>query len=263
MRTVQTDEQKFYGVHATQALFEARPNDIVRLYLTKERMAAYAELMKWCARQKKAYHIVTDEELEKIAASVHHEGVLLLAKRHLRLNDKTLVELAVQRAKAPADVMVYLDGVQNPHNIGSMLRVAAHFGASALLGRKDELPPMTPSACRVAEGGAERVPMADLTVAEATLRELKALGYTLLATSSHGGDRLYAKPLPKHCVLLLGAEVTGMSQKLTAIADRRLQIPGTGIIESLNVAMATGILLSEHWRAHGVAVAPSTAPSRR
>ena len=100
------------------------------------------------------------------------------------------------------------------------------------------------------------MPLAELAVAEATLGELKALGYTLIATSSHGGDRLFSAPLPAHAVLLLGAEVSGMSQKLLGLADRRLQIPGTGVVESLNVAMAAGILLADHWRAHGAAPGP-------
>lgn len=251
MRT--QDEQKFYGVHACQALFAARAGDIVRAYVTNERMPAFADLMKWCARNKKAYHIVTPAELEKIVSSVHHEGVALLAKRHKRLDDRALVERVVALPEAAADVMVYLDGVQNPHNIGSILRVAAHFGAGALLGRRGELPAMSPSACRVAEGGAERVPLADLGAAEATLKELKAQGYKLVGTSSHGGDGVFSGPLPRRAVLVLGAEVTGMSQKATSLCDVSVQIPGTGAVESLNVAMAAGILLAEHWRAHAKA----------
>lgn len=247
---LQPDEQKFYGVHACQALFQRRPDDIVRVYLTEDRMKAFGPLLKQCARDRKAYHIVTPEDMERIAASVHHEGIVILAKKPERWNDRRLIAHAekVMADKDGRDALLYLDGVQNPHNVGAILRLAAHFGASAVCGRTQELPALAPSSYRVAEGGAEHVPLCELGAAEGTLRDLKRLGYKLLTTSSHAGESLFAKPMPRYVVLVLGGEVSGITKKLESLSDGALTIPGTGNVESLNVAGAASILLAEFWR---------------
>ena len=245
-RGLGADEQKIYGVHAAHALFARRPDAIVRAYLTKDGLKLHSDLVKWCARHKRAYHLVEEADLEKIAASVHHEGIVLLAKKAPRWNDAALVAHAVKAP--PRDALLLLDGVENPHNIGAILRSAAHFGVSALVGAKGELPELTPSANRVAEGGAEHVTMAELFAPEATLKELKLLGYRLIATSSHADEAIYSAPLPPRVVFMLGGEVHGLTRRMIALADEKRAIPGTGAVESLNVGIAAAVLLAEHWR---------------
>lgn len=245
-RPLQADEQKIYGVHAAHALFAQRPDAIVRAYLTKDGLKLHGDLVKWCARYKRAYHLVEAADLEKISASVHHEGIVLLVKRKPRWNDAALVAHAEKAPKR--DVILLFDGVQNPHNIGAILRSAAHFGASAVAGARGDLPDMTPAAMRIAEGGAEHVAMAELFAPEATLKEMKILGYRLVATSSHTGTPLYGKPLPARCIIMLGGEVHGMTRRMFALADETRAVPGTGKVESLNVGVAAGVLLAEFWR---------------
>jgi TrmH RNA methyltransferase len=239
-------EMKYYGLHTCQAIFENRAADIIRVYVAEERVKLLGPLMRWCAEQRKAYHVVSSADLDKIAASVHHEGVCVLAKEPRRLDDAGL--LAKLRDRRGPTAVVFLDGVQNPHNIGSIMRVAAHFGAPFIVGRDRQLPRLSGSAVRVAEGGLERVTLAALADPTGTLVSLRALGYELVATSSHGGDDLYKTSLPERCIIVLGAEGPGMSAELNDRADRRVRIPGTNAIESLNVSVAAGLLLGEFWR---------------
>jgi RNA methyltransferase, TrmH family len=163
--------------------------------------------------------------------------------------------------------LLYLDGVQNPHNLGSILRTSAHFGVGAVLGQHDQLPGVTASAARVAEGGAETVPLARLTDSPATLSALKSLGYRLFATASGGGGNVYNAGLTPRSVIILGNEVHGVSPEIAALADESLQIPGTGAVESLNVGVACAVLISEVARrtlADGNAAAkPAERPTNR
>jgi TrmH RNA methyltransferase len=224
-------------------LFAHRREDIVRVYVDEPRVKEFSPLLKWCAEQRRAYHIVEDENLERLAETVHHQGIVILAKRGRELNDDRLLESV--RTGRINGALLYLDGVQNPHNLGSILRTSAHFGVGAVLGRRDQLPGVTASAARVAEGGAETVPLARLADSPRVLNELKSLGYRLFATASGGGGNLYKAGLTQKSVIILGNEVHGVSPEITALADESLQIPGTGAVESLNVGVACAVLISE------------------
>jgi TrmH RNA methyltransferase len=234
----------FHGVRACEALFVRRPEAIVRVYLTESRRRQFANLVAWCAGARKGFQIVADENLARLTGSIHHEGVAILAQQLPRWS---LADL-LGRAASLTGPIVYLDGVQNPHNLGSILRTAAHFGVAAVVGRAGDLPPLSPAAVRVAEGAAEAVTVADLADPAADLGRLKRAGWRVVVTSSHGGESLYTAALPPRAVLVLGSEGEGVSRGVDALADLRVQIPGTGRVESLNVSVACGVVLGECWR---------------
>jgi TrmH RNA methyltransferase len=235
-----------HGVRACEALFAKRPADIVRVYVTEARRRRFAALLNWCARERKGFQVVADESLARLTGSIHHEGVAILAKGPARWDLAAL--LAAVESGTLAGPLLYLDGVQNPHNLGSILRTAAHFGAGAVAGRAGELPPTSAAAIRVAEGAAEFVPVCDLVEPVADLRRLKAAGFTVVVTSSHAGEPLFECELGGRTVFVLGSEGEGVSRAIDALADVRARIPGTGAVESLNVSVACGVVLAEAWR---------------
>lgn len=235
-----------HGLRACEALFARRAADIVRVYLAEGGRRQFAKLVEWCARERRGFQVVADENLARLTGSIHHEGVAILAKAPARWNVADL--LRAVDAGTLAGPLVYLDGVQNPHNLGSILRTAAHFGAGAVVGRAGELPPTSAAAIRVAEGAAEFVPVCDLADPVADLRRLKAAGYTVVVTSSHAGEPIFSCRLGTKTVFVLGAEGEGVSRAIDGVADVRARIPGTGAVESLNVAVACGIVFAEAWR---------------
>jgi len=253
------DEQKYHGRHACHALFQHRRDDIIRVYVDEPRVKEFSPLLKWCAEQRRAYHIVEDENLERLAETVHHQGIVILARKCRELNDDRLLESI--RSGRVKGALLYLDGVQNPHNLGSILRTSAHFGVGAVLGRRDQVPGVTASAARVAEGGAETVPLARLSDSPRVLNELKSLGYRLFATASGGGGNVYKAGLTPKSVIILGNEVHGVSPEIAALADESLQIPGTGAVESLNVGVACAVLISEVARRSHTAAPQESRPS--
>ena len=238
-------EEKFHGVRACEALFARRPGDIVRVYVTARRKPTFAKLLEFCVRERKGFQIVDEENLERLTGSLHHEGIAILAKAVGRLDLAGLLH-GIERGTITGPLL-YLDGVQNPHNLGSILRTAAHFGVGAVIGAEGELPLLSAAAVRVAEGAAEHVPVVAVANPGADLTRLKKAGYELVATTSHGGEPLWAAPLAsaQKLVLVLGSEGEGVSRGVFKACDRTVQIPGTGVVESLNVSVACGIVLAE------------------
>lgn len=238
-------ELRLYGLNAVQAVFARRPQAIRKLYLAEARIPQLQPLLKWCAAHRIGYRVVADADLQKLAASAHHEGVVADVLRQAPLP----LSSWLRTLPAGPQCTLWLDGVGNPHNLGAILRSAAHFGVAAVLLPKQSTLTLSGAAARVAEGGAEAVPLVRLGRTDNAIAQLHGAGFTLAATVVRGGESLFARPLPPRLVYVLGAEGEGMDPTLAAACDLRLSIPGTGAVESLNVAAATAVLLAEWARA--------------
>lgn len=236
------DELRLYGWNAVQALFEHRPQALRKLYLTEALIPRMQPVLKWCVANRVGYRVVEDGDLNKLAATTHHEGLVADVLR------APMLDLEEWLATLPADkpvLALWLDGVGNPHNFGAILRSAAHFGVAGLL-----LPPgatlaLSGAAARVAEGGAESVPLVRLPAVPEAMAQLRAAGLSLAATLVDGGEDLFASTLPARLVYVMGAEGEGMDRELAQACDHQVSIPGTGAVESLNVASATAVLLAQ------------------
>ena len=239
-RPAHRGELRLYGVNAVDAVFRRRPQAIRKLWLLESRLPALKPLLAWCVRQRVGYRVVGDADLDRLAGSAHHEGVVadVLKPEPLSLDEW----LRAVPADAPA-LALWLDGVGNPHNFGAILRSAAHFGAAVLLPDDSGLA-LSGAAARVAEGGAEAVPMVRLPDPPAALARLREAGFALAATVVRGGEDLFAREPPPRLVYVMGAEGEGMDPALAAACDRQLSIPGSGAVESLNVAAATAVFLA-------------------
>ncbi len=239
---VRADEElRLFGLNAVRAAFAARPQDLRKLWLLAERMSEMREVMAHCVANRLGYSVVEADELVRIAGTQHHEGVVMAMRRPEELG------LSVFLRDLPAGPcqLLWLDGVGNPHNFGAILRAAAHFGVAAVLLPKSSPLALSGAAARVAEGGAEAVPLVRLGRSDNAVTQLQGLGFQLLATVVRGGSDVYALPLPERCVWMLGAESEGVDPALAAACARRVGIPGSGRVESLNVAAATAVLLAE------------------
>jgi TrmH RNA methyltransferase len=234
------DELRLYGLNAVRAVFEHRPEAIRKLYLAEARIPALQPLLKWCVAHRVGYRVVEEADLQRLAASAHHEGVVADV---LRVEPRSL-SAWLRELPAGPQCALWLDGVGNPHNVGAILRSAAHFGAGAVLLPKESPPALSGAAARVAEGGAEAVPLVRLGRSDNAFAQLRGAGFALAATVVEGGRDLFREPLPERLVYVLGAEGEGMDRDLAAHCDLRLSIPGTGAVESLNVAAATAVLLA-------------------
>ncbi|WP_336296436.1 tRNA/rRNA methyltransferase [Cronobacter dublinensis] len=242
LRRQRAEETRVYGENACQALFQSRPESIVRAWFIQSVTPRFKEALRWMAANRKAYHVVDDAELTKASGTEHHGGVCFLIKKR----NGASVEQWLSKA-GEEDCVLALEDVGNPHNLGAIVRSCAHFGVKGVVVQDASLLE-SGAAVRTAEGGAEHVePITGDSFGDA-LAQFRAAGYAIVTTSSHKGTPLFKATLPKKMVLVLGQEREGISEATLANADLSLSIDGTGNVESLNVSVATGVLLAEWWR---------------
>lgn len=247
----QAEEMRLYGVNSALAFFKLYPAKVVKAYLTEaSAKGKFKALIKWCVANKKAYHVVTDTELEKITESKHHEGICLLVKTEPQL------ELTSWLASLPATAkgaVLLLDRVANPHNLGAIMRVAAHYGVIAMVTCHPQAL-RSGSAVRTSEGGALYVPVLRASSMEQAVKLLQKDKFCVMATSSYHSQDVYKTKLPARSAFILGEESLGVDPHLATISDMNVIIQGTGKVESLNVSVAAALLCSEYWRQHLPAV---------
>ncbi len=232
-------EVKVYGQNACWAVFRNRENDILRVFLSEATLESAKPILKFCASQRLPYRVLDAEALQKASGSQHHEGLVVVARPAPEAQLRDLI--------ARPGPLLILDGVQNPHNMGAILRAAAHFGAAGLV-LDERAPREGGAAARTAEGGAEWVPIMRVTSLQAAVAEVQASGLEVIATSGTAKSDLFSLSAKRRFAFILGAERDGVSAPLKARADRVVKIPGTGQIESLNVASAAAVILAERWR---------------
>jgi len=246
-------EVRLYGLNACLAAFARRPEALRKVYLTQARMPELKPVLAWCVQHRLGYRLVEDGDLDRLTGSRHHEGVCF---EMLRVPPLTLAKLLAAQPSSAPSLLLWLDGVGNPHNLGALMRSAAHFGAAGIIVPEESQLDVSGAAARVAEGAAEIVPIARAPSTAPTHRTLRASGYRVAATVPRDGTPLYDAKLPSRLVLVFGAEGEGMSSALIGAADIKLTIPGSGAIESLNVAASVAVVLGEYWRQRHTSAKP-------
>ena len=248
------DLTKFYGVQACHAIFKTRRHQISRVFIAPRVKDEFAEAISWCESKGIPCKIAGDSEITKVAMTHHHEGACVEA-RPVRL--RSFKEVLRECSDRPRCTIVYLDGVENPHNLGAAMRTCAFFGVDALLIESREIASLSGATCRVAEGAAEYLPVAVLRRNSPTIPDLQRAGFTVCATTPHEAESLFDISWPKKLVLLFGAEGPGLSEAKMSSADLRAVIPGRAeVVESLNVASAVAIFLGQ------VGIRPSAKSTR-
>ena len=166
-------ELRLYGFNAVQAAFARRPDAVRKVYLAEAMIPRLQPLLKWCAAQRIGYRVVGEDDLRRLAASAHHEGVVADVLREPPAALGTWLEAL----PAGPQCALWLDGVGNPHNLGAILRSAAHFGVAGVLLSKTSPLALSGAAARVAEGGAEAVPFVRLGRDDNAIAQLRAAGF--------------------------------------------------------------------------------------
>ena len=239
-----TKELRIYGKHAVLGLARHRIEAIRKVYYHRSAQNQLGDLLRWCAANKIGYREVELDDLSRLAATEHHEGVVADIVRA----PKPLLVPLLESLKGKAFVrLLLLDGVANPHNLGAILRNAAHFDSDAVLMSPGTQIDLSGATYRVAEGGAEAQPLLHLQ-SFADFAVIKAAGFSFVAAHTRQAKSLWQQKLPPRCVIVFGAEGAGVSDALLAHCEMRAAIPGSGKVESLNVAQSVAVFLAEGQR---------------
>jgi TrmH RNA methyltransferase len=243
------EETKICGVAACQAVMSRRPDAVIKAWIEEGRAHRFGSEMAWLASERLAYKVVPREELDRVSASTHHEGLCLLVRKSPLVSPARLAQQLARRGGAAT--VLLLEDIGNPHNLGAIARVAAHFGVDALILCGQHRAGPSAAACRSAEGGWESLAIAEAEDPLAVLRSFAGNGFACLATSGRASAGLYQAELPPLLLIALGSEADGLSQEIAAACHGELSIPGSGAVESLNVATAAAVVLGERWRRLG------------
>ena len=233
-----------YGIHAVRVLLTRCPQRVRRVLLTAGRDAGrLAEIRALAQRAGVTVAGADDALLAKLAEGERHQGVV--AEIVPRAGDpETQLEEALEAAGA-APLLLVLDGVQDPHNLGACLRSADAAGVAAVIVPRDRAAGLTPVVRKVAAGAAETVPLVPVVNLARTLRELKERGVWLVGTDDAAEKTLFEADLKGPLALVMGSEGEGMRRLTRECCDHLVSIPMAGAVESLNVSVATGVALFE------------------
>jgi TrmH RNA methyltransferase len=226
------------GTNAVRALFLRRPEQALRLHYTPERRHVAGPLCKYLARHQRPYQEVSAEQLARLSGTEHHGGIMALAvpRRAILLQGSPPILFAGR-------VLPVLDGIGNPHNLGAIARAAAFFGAKALLLSDDpRQADLSDAAFRTSEGALEHLAVFRADHLPSTLRRLSGQLLTVAAVAA-GGTAPAALPRGKPFALVLGNEEAGPAPEVLGACAARVTLAGSGLVESLNVAAATAVLL--------------------
>lgn len=240
--TKKNQEMKVYGRHACLKLFEKRPQDIIRAYITQSGVFEYKSMIRYLVDKKLAYHVVETEELDNISKATHHEGIVLLVKQRPAPSVKDIM------TRQGRVLILALEEVENPHNLGAIMRSAAHFGVTGIVYLAKVPVANSAAAIRTSEGGSESVPAVHVEGWSELFDLAKNKKFRTFSTSSHEGKSLFQVEFPDKSIVFMGAEGKGLSEKLLKKMDELISIPGTGNVESLNVSNATTAILTEWYR---------------
>jgi 23S rRNA (guanosine2251-2'-O)-methyltransferase len=232
-----------YGVHPVEEALRSGSRSVGVLYLAEEvRGGRLREIEDLARTRGLKVRRVDARTLDRKAGGAVHQGVVIEAEARPTLDlDEILAGLADQEEA----LLVVLDGVQDPHNLGAVVRNAALAGAAAVLIPKDRAAGVTPVVEKVAAGGLEHVKVIRAGNIAQALRRLKEEGFWIYgAAGEAGAEDLYRVDFAGRAVLVLGEEHEGLRRLTRDLCDRFVRIPSTGAIDSFNLGTASGIILA-------------------
>jgi len=236
-------ELNICGLAAVRARFQRDAGSILRLYFDYATGRKLGLMCKALAAARRIYRCVEPAELEKIAGSVHHGGVIAVVTSPA-LRAPAAADLRAWAARR--DPVLVLDRIGNAHNLGAIARTAAFFGVRHLVLADDPAAARpNDAAYRVAEGGLEAVTTWLVPNLPAGLRDLRTAGYDVVGAATRGGRPDTVRPPASPIALVLGNEEHGLAVEVAQACTRLVTIPGSRAVESLNVAVAGAVLLWE------------------
>jgi 23S rRNA (guanosine2251-2'-O)-methyltransferase len=237
-------EQTLVGFHAVSSALKAAPENIEWLRVDeKSHNKRLKELESDAARANIKVLKVSHAELDRLAGQERHQGVVAGFSGTNPLGEDEIETLLEDNEGVP--LLLVLDGVQDPHNLGACLRTAEAAGVHMVIVCKDRSVGITPVVRRAASGAAETMPIVQVTNLARTLRDLKQRGIWLAGTSDAASESMYETDLAGPLALVMGSEGSGMRRLTSEICDYLVSIPMAGKVESLNVSVATGVCLYE------------------
>jgi 23S rRNA (guanosine2251-2'-O)-methyltransferase len=249
-----------YGLHAVRAVLARRPADVLRLSIAAARDDARSrELRELAAGRGVKVVAATPAALDAETGGAAHQGFVAEVRPSVPLDENSLLDLLA--AQTQAALVLVLDGVSDPHNLGACLRTADAAGATAVVAPRDRAASLTPTVRKVAAGAAETVPFAQVTNLARALRDMKQAELWICGTAGDCENSIFEADLTGPLAIVMGSEGRGLRRLTRENCDFTVSLPMQGAVASLNVSVAAGIALYEALRQRRPRVA-ETQPVR-
>ncbi|KFI09749.1 23S rRNA (guanosine(2251)-2'-O)-methyltransferase RlmB [Vibrio coralliilyticus] len=232
-----------YGIHAVKAVLAKEPERFVEAFVLKgrqdDRLMPILNELQMCGV---SIQQMTRKTLDDKARGANHQGIMAKVKPAKQLNENDLDDILGQHS---APLLLVLDGVTDPHNLGACLRNADAAGVAAVIVPKDKSANITATVSKVACGAAETVPLVRVTNLARTMRALQEQGIWFVGTAGEATHDIYQAKLTGPLAIVMGAEGDGMRRLTRETCDDLIKIPMAGSVSSLNVSVASGVCLFE------------------
>ncbi|AIU68004.1 23S rRNA methyltransferase [Vibrio coralliilyticus] len=232
-----------YGIHAVKAVLAKEPERFVEAFVLKgrqdDRLMPILNELQMCGV---SIQQMTRKTLDDKARGANHQGIMAKVKPAKQLNENDLDDILAQHS---APLLLVLDGVTDPHNLGACLRNADAAGVAAVIVPKDKSANITATVSKVACGAAETVPLVRVTNLARTMRALQEQGIWFVGTAGEATHDIYQAKLTGPLAIVMGAEGDGMRRLTRETCDDLIKIPMAGSVSSLNVSVASGVCLFE------------------
>lgn len=240
--------QQIHGIHAVRGWLKSGQAGSKDTLLIDERRRdkRLGELIRQARRSSIQVRRVPKKELDRLAAGEVHQGVIASLQGSGRepIRDENWLEELLDQIEHPPFLLV-LDGVTDPHNLGACLRSADAAGVDAVIVPKDRSAGMTPVVRKVASGAAESVPFVVVTNLARQLKQLADRGVWIIGAAGEATDSIYQADFKGGTAMVMGAEGDGMRRLTKEQCSQLVKIPMSGSVSSLNVSVATGVILFE------------------
>jgi len=238
---------QIFGIHAVTALLEKQSSRIIRLYVQQERHDKKIQMLIQLAKnQGVSIELASRQELDSLTHEANHQGIVAFCTQTIFYSENDLSGL-LQNANQPPLVLI-LDGIQDPHNLGACFRSADAFGVNLIIAPKDKSAGITPVVSKVASGAVDTIPFVPVTNLVRVMEQLKELGLWIYGAAGEASQSLYQTDLTGSAAIVLGSEGSGMRRLTREHCDVLINIPMLGSVSSLNISVAAGIFLFEATR---------------
>lgn len=242
--------EQIYGIHAVQSFLANAPERVVEVFIAKGRDDERLQpLLNTLREFGIGVQFVRAQTLDQKANGGVHQGIIANILPAKELNEGDLDDLLARKSQP---LLLILDGVTDPHNLGACLRTADAAGVDAVIVPKDKSAQLNAIVRKVACGAAETVPLIRVTNLARTMRELQERNVWIVGTAGEATASLYETQLTGAVALVMGAEGDGMRRLTREHCDQLVSIPMAGSVSSLNVSVATGVCLFEMVRQRSI-----------
>ena len=236
------EKEKIVGIHAVRILLKVRPFDVYEIYLSDERSKKFISIVENAKKNKISIQKISNEKIYEITNVKSHQGVMAIAKKKKEVYEKDLLLLLKKNSKNK--ILLILDEVSDPRNFGACLRICDAYNVSAVIIKDHNSVKINETVKKVAAGSAETTPIVRVKNISRVLNVLKKNGYWIYGATESAEDDINNVTFKSPVALIIGGESKGLRKKTLESCDFKIKINMHGVVESLNMAVAAGIIIN-------------------